>query len=334
MRQAWSFLLVGLTVTIAGGPVLSGCSGAEFGFIDSNLRDGAGDTQIPTNDRNASDGVGGRGGTGAGGSGGTGSGASGGTGGTGAGGSGGTGAGGGDDAGVDDGSDDDGTGTSDDAASDVSPDASDGHTDRGDADAGRSGDVTDAPTDSSTDAKDGDADTDSRSDASISDARDSSSDLVCGEPVVYYRDEDGDGFGTNNTVTYSCVAPGNGWSGMGGDCRDDLPAVKPFQSGWPNPPQYSDTGYADPAKPQGISFDYDCNGAETADPSNAFGPVPNCGGLLNCDGAGYLPVNPARTGPGIDPRCGSTTIQRCNGKLLSACALLPPQSTSTPYRCR
>ena len=326
-------------MTIAVVPLLTGCSGAEFSVVDSTDRDGASDTQIPTNDRNSSDSVGGRGGTGAGGSGGTGAGGS---GGTSTGGSGGTGGGGGTDAGDDDGPGDDGIGPSDDAPGDNRfADTSDAQTDsRGDANADRSGDVADAPTTDAnagdaptTDAKDG-ANTDARSDASVSDARDSSSDLACTEPVVYYRDQDGDGFGTDNTITTSCVAPGNGWSTMAGDCRDDLSSVKPFQSGWPNPPQYSGTGYADPVKPQGVSFDYDCTGTETGDPSNPFGPVPNCGGLLNCDGAGYLPANPARTGPGINTLCGSTTLQRCNGKLLGNCGLLPPEVTSIPYRCR
>jgi hypothetical protein len=328
---------------VMSATALWGCSGAEF-HVDPIHRDGATDTQIPTNDRNTSDGVGGR--DGKGGSGGTGTGGSGhtgGNGGTGAGGSGGTGGNGGtdEDGGPDDGSDDDGTGTNGDALGDNGlADTHDGHADgadgRGGGDTDRSGDVADAPRGdtSPSDAKDGMADTDVRSDASISDTRDSISDVTCSEPVMYYRDQDGDGFGTNDMVTTSCIAPGNGWSTMGGDCRDDLSSVKPFQSGWPNPPQYSGGGYTDPAKPQGISFDYDCTGTETPDPSNAYGPVPNCGGLLNCEGAGYLPLDPARTGPGIDPRCGSTTLQRCNGKLLGNCGLLPPEVTSIPYRCR
>jgi hypothetical protein len=332
-------LSIGWYVLIAGGTVLSGCSGAEFGAIDSIgvNRDGALDTQVPTNDRNGLDGAGGGGGKGG----------SGGTGARGGGGTGGTGGDGSTDAGDDDGPDDDGTGTTDDAPGDndfADQSGGDRGDSRGSTDSDRSGDVADVhPMDTpigdapiATDAKDAAADiaSDVRRDFSLaSDARDGSADVACSEPIVFYRDEDGDGFGGDQIVT-SCAAPGDPWTTLGGDCRDDLQSVKPFRTGWPNPPQYSSTGYSDSTKPQGLSFDYDCTGAETADPSNAYGAVPNCGGLLNCDGAGYLPLNPARTGPGIDPRCGSTTLQRCNGKLLGACALLPPENTSVPYRCR
>jgi hypothetical protein len=326
---------MGWYVLIAGGTVLSGCSGAEFGAIDviGVNRDGALDTQVPTNDRNALDGAGGGGGKGG----------SGGTGARGGGGNGGTGGDGGTDAGDDDGPDDDGTGTTDDAPGDndfADHSGDDRGDSRGSTDSDRSGDVADvhpmgdAPV--ATDAKDAAADMagDVRRDFSLAtDARDGSADVACSEPIAFYRDEDGDGFGGNQIVT-SCASPGDPWTTLGGDCRDDLQSVKPFRTGWPNPPQYSGTGYADSTKPQGLSFDYDCTGAETPDPSNAYGAVPNCGGLLNCDGAGYLPLDPARTGPGIDPRCGSTTLQRCNGKLLGACALLPPENTSVPYRCR
>src|SRR5688572_27957120 len=115
MRQAWSFLLMGWTMLIASGTALSGCSGEEIGIIEGtgSNRDGALDTQAPTNDRIITDGLGGRGGTGTGGRGGTG-------------GSGGTVASGGTDAGRDDGPDDDGSGPSDDV-----------HTDNGSAGDGR-----------------------------------------------------------------------------------------------------------------------------------------------------------------------------------------------------
>jgi hypothetical protein len=218
----------------------------------------------------------------------------------------------------------------------------DSNTPRVDADAEAAGDASDVSTwdtptgsDALTDVKDASSDVPNdgnRDTSASSDAKDASFDTACSEPITYYTDNDSDGFGTSLNPTISCTPPpGNKWSVLPGDCRDDLPNVKPYTMGAPNPPLYSGVGYADAGKPQGVSFDYDCSGAEEADPSNSAGGEPNCA-LLNCNGVGYAAVNPARTGTGIDPRCGSTTLHRCNGNILN-CLVLTEVSTE-PYRCR
>ena len=323
MRRNCPFLLIGFA--IASG-VISGCGGDEFGTIDpgsGDVRDGAADGKSPGIDGSSSGGSGGTGGAG-------GSGASGGS--SGAGGGGGTGGSAGKDAGSDSGGGK--GGTSADAASD-------GRTDdglRADADAGRSGDVLDAQGMDTPTGSDGPATQDAPGDSAADGGRDisvspdaSGSDVVCSEPITYYKDVDGDGFGVSTNSTISCTPPGNNWSVLVGDCRDDLPNVKPYTVNSPDPPVYSGVGYTDMAKPQGVSFDYDCTGTEDADPANAYGAEPNCA-LLNCNGVGYASVNPARTGAGIDPRCGSTTLHRCNGNILNCLVLT--EVTSDPYRCR
>jgi hypothetical protein len=162
-------------------------------------------------------------------------------------------------------------------------------------------------------------------------------DATCDALTTFYRDRDGDGFGVTAEHVAACVAPraddAGAWVAEPGDCRDDLPAVKPFKAGGDDPPKYSGVGYTDPSRPQGISFDYDCNGVETADPSNMFGAAPTCPALAtNCNGIGYVPASPARSGPGIDPLCGSTTLMRCTVQGLNCNP--QPIYMSTPFRCR
>lgn len=344
------FLRVGTGIALIGSAALLACGGEEFTPQDpTTALDGSLDTKPPSDDRNmgsdragaggsgASGGTSGKGGSNSGGAGGAGS--PGGTGGAGAmSGSGGAGGLAGGKSGVDGGKSDgpsaDGPGISDDASSDrdglVTIDGWTGDGAPVDADSGRSGDASDVGTSDASlgDASDGNAVTDTSRDNRIDAAV---GDVACGEPVTYYKDEDGDGFGKNSETLLSCGSPGTKWSLLGGDCRDDLANVKPYSVGSPNPPVYSATGYADASKPGGVSFDYDCTGAEEADPSNPYGADFDCSLLVNCKGAGYLPVNPARTGPGIDPRCGSTTLQRCTGTLVCSSTT---EATMVPYRCR
>ena len=233
---------------------------------------------------------------------------------------------------------------SDDGAGDASPplDASDAQIGTDTAPG------TDAKTDSSRDATIDDArdsigDDSTRTDAGPEDGASNdvtadvivmdgvgTADVPCSKPFIYYRDKDGDGFGDDNEVKPSCVAIDVGWSTVGGDCRDDLPEVRPAPRGSPNPPAYSGMGYPDANRPGGISFDYDCSGTEDADPANPHGANVDCPLLLTCVGVGYVPVNPARTGMGIDPRCGSTTLSRCSGVVCTASM----EPTTIPYRCR
>jgi hypothetical protein len=160
---------------------------------------------------------------------------------------------------------------------------------------------------------------------------------TCDVRIAFYRDRDGDGFGSTDNSVLACVAParddGGAWVTQPGDCRDDLAAVKPFKANSPDPPQYSGTGYLDPARPSGVSFDYDCNGDETADPANQFGAAPTCPALATgCTGTGYLPASPARGGTGVNPLCGSTTLRSCVVQGLNCKEQLIQMAT--PFRCR
>ncbi len=320
MSRRGPFFILGMRIAVAGTSAIVGCGGQEFGTVDpTRSLDGSADARPPSHDGK------GGGGTGAGGS------ATGGTGGASGGTGAGTGGGSGDDAGVDDAVDDP---APDEAVPDV--DGSNGE-DAIAGDAHPSDALGDAPMDRESDSRkddgrtpDGPPSTDVM-DATIDARRDATGDAVCSEPVTYYKDEDGDGFGNSASTLLSCTFPGGKWSVLGGDCRDDLANVKPFSVGSPDPPLFAGTGYADPNAPQGVSFDFDCSGAEQADPSNSYGPDVDCALLVTCKGIGYVPVNPARTGSGIDPRCGSTTLKRCSGTVVCNASLEP---TTIPYRCR
>jgi hypothetical protein len=329
-----SFLRTGMGIAqaglLAGLTASSACGGSEFGFFEPSLDlDGSADAK-PASDGAQGGSAGAGGGSGEGGSGGAG-----GMGGTtttgGTGGMGGEGTGGasgksGADAGKSDGTASDGPGMNDAPSDNAALDASDVWTSDAVADGPRDGD-SGRPTDAgdgatATDAKDADITSDNRID--------SLTDAACSEPTTYYKDDDGDGFGTSTEMILSCTYPGSNWSVLGGDCRDDLATVKPYSVGSPDPPLYSGTGYSDATKPQSVSFDYDCTGAEDGDPSNAYGVNPDCSKLLNCTGVGYVAVNPSRMGPGINPYCGSTTVRRCSGVLPCGSKL----ETAAAYRCR
>jgi len=45
--------------------------------------------------------------------------------------------------------------------------------------------------------------------------------------TTFYRDLDGDGFGTSSSARLECTSPGNGWVLTGGDCDDGASAVNP-----------------------------------------------------------------------------------------------------------
>jgi hypothetical protein len=200
--------------------------------------------------------------------------------------------------------------------------------------------VTDAPgdrVDEEAPLSDGgqlDATPDRASDAPSDALGETTVDATCAAPTAYYRDRDKDGFGTTAERVLACVAPSDDgeWSTRPGDCRDDLPNVKPFQAATPDPPKYSGVGYADPVRPQGISFDFDCDGSETADPTNMYGAAPPCGALsTNCGQIGYLTANPGRNGVGLNAYCGSTVLQICVSQGLNC---NPTTAQTTPFRCR
>jgi hypothetical protein len=217
-----------------------------------------------------------------------------------------------------------------DALIDVAIDAREGGADGPDAmssDSRSSDTLFDASIDSQKDGK-----TDAALDVMADLRLDASFDVTCGEPMTFYQDDDNDGVGADKSPISACQPPSSGkWVTIGGDCRDDLNKVKPVVPGDQSPPEYSDAGYGDTSKPQGVSFDYDCSGNEEGDPTNAYGGEPDCTGL-GCVGVGYVPVNPARSGMGINPYCGSTTIKRCKTVVLVGCS--STQETAPPFRCR
>jgi hypothetical protein len=152
---------------------------------------------------------------------------------------------------------------------------------------------------------------------------DASTDSGCEVPIRYYRDADDDRVGDDSVTVLSCVALGRGWVLSGGDCRDDLPDVFKDQ------PDYFATGYS---VAEGVSFDYDCSGGETLDPSQPPGGAPTCGSLdVPCSlRTGFLATT--RSGLGVNPYCGSATLVSCVTKNLLCTSQASP--TSDLKRCR
>lgn len=143
---------------------------------------------------------------------------------------------------------------------------------------------------------------------------------TCDAPLQYFLDADHDTYGDDGTTVRACAAPGADWVLRGGDCRDDLPEVRPSQI------DYKPEGYE---TKNGVSFDYNCSGLEEADPGSlgAAGPCPSVGCTAH---TGYLPV--ARAGVGVSPICGSRFIRACVINL-GLCSLQSPVMAPAK-RCR
>jgi hypothetical protein len=118
----------------------------------------------------------------------------------------------------------------------------------------------------------------------------------------------------------ACLAPGADWVLRGGDCRDDLPEVKPDQN------DYKPEGYE---TTQGVSFDYNCSGVEDPDPVSpgAAGPCPALGCTAH---TGYVPVT--RAGAGVNFICGSQLVRACVSNLGVCSQQVPVQAAKK--RCR
>lgn len=141
--------------------------------------------------------------------------------------------------------------------------------------------------------------------------------------TTWYRDKDGDTFGDSSDHVDACTEPA-GYVATPGDCKDDNVDVHPGQT------SFFGAGYPDPNKPGGISFDYDCNGAEESE--SGAKKAPACAGLLVCQGDGFEPYAPARSGPGIDSYCGSNQLTTCTLQGI-ACKANTVSSTEH-YVCR
>lgn len=196
-----------------------------------------------------------------------------------------------------------------DGASDVDADA--GDADASDAD---DDDAGDADPDDAGDEDDAGADAD-ESDASDGDA--------C-SPSTWYRDDDGDGWGGEDSVEGCAPPPTGTWVKKGGDCHDGDKNVHPGQT------SYFATAYTKPGINPVESFDYDCNGSEKVEgtPAKSDGTCSLLSGL--CSGSGYLAPSPKRTGAGVDPYCGSTVYFTCS--LGVGCT--SSTTTKPPIRCR
>lgn len=139
---------------------------------------------------------------------------------------------------------------------------------------------------------------------------------------AWYPDNDGDLYGRSSGKVLSCEAPTSGkWVSKAGDCNDDNQLV--FPAALP----YAATGFTPPQG--GRSFDYDCSGAEEEDPTQ-LGAAPACNNALACTGSGFQPTS--RSGSGVNPLCGSTTLVTCKKSGIT-CSAAVTQVTDG-VRCR
>jgi hypothetical protein len=118
---------------------------------------------------------------------------------------------------------------------------------------------------------------------------------------VFYRDADGDGYGDTKQTKLACdaAALGAGWVGKAGDCHDGNPDVHPGQLAYFDKPYTSTAG--------SLSYDYDCNGAESEQAGTAhYRPCDT-----QCLGSGRLPAGSGRSGVGVNDYCGSIKEADC-----------------------
>jgi len=141
--------------------------------------------------------------------------------------------------------------------------------------------------------------------------------------VTWFQDDDKDGAGRTNASVESCDRPApEGWAEVGGDCNDDNKTVTPDQT------DYFGVPYLTAGNTQ--SFDYNCKNGEEPDDSQ-YGAAPTCPiTTIGCSGTGYVPT--ARTGPGVNSLCGSTTLRTCQTDAILGCKAVV--TTVAPKRCR
>lgn len=143
-------------------------------------------------------------------------------------------------------------------------------------------------------------------------------DADCATPTTFFLDADGDGFGRDDTQAPGCELP-DGWASVGGDCADDVASAFPGQTA------FFAEGYAVGGS---VSFDFDCDGVESGDTSQAD-VAPDCSADPGCNAEGYLET--ARSGAGINAICGSDQLRSCSLQLLSC---VDDVSTAEAKRCR
>jgi hypothetical protein len=143
---------------------------------------------------------------------------------------------------------------------------------------------------------------------------------------LFYRDDDEDGHGKAGTAVTGCSPPESGvWAEVGDDCDDGEPDVHPGQT------EFFGIGYRPGGNASLLSFDFDCDGSETAGPGQDRAPD-DCAGLLTCAGGGYVPNDERTMTPGINAYCGSNVQSFCEPAGLACQAA--PTTTDTRYVCR
>jgi hypothetical protein len=103
----------------------------------------------------------------------------------------------------------------------------------------------------------------------------------------------------------------------------------------PGQTEFFAEGYPDPGKPDGVSFDYDCNNIEQSGSNSPSTPAPQCQGLsvvgLACLGSGYQRTARGMA-DGVNDLCGSEIVIRCETQGLSCVS--SPLAVQTPFTCR
>jgi hypothetical protein len=157
----------------------------------------------------------------------------------------------------------------------------------------------------------------------------------CAREVDCFRDADGDGHGDAAQPRVFGGTCGPGYVRSSDDCADSDARVYPGQS------RGFGSGYSAGGR---VSFDFDCDGQESIEGSfPRRSSSPGCSvTALGCKpvGGGYISSIAMRGGPGVDPLCGSTTIETpdCNAGNAFHCRLagstIQSVPNSPPVLCR
>lgn len=144
-------------------------------------------------------------------------------------------------------------------------------------------------------------------------------------PKRFYRDKDQDGYGNSTMERMACVPPqdGDAWVENGKDCDDNEQSIHPGQTEYFHQSYSSVTGVA--------SFDYNCDGSETAAPGQAM--AQDCTALLGLGCGGYGFDKTDRMGAGVDPYCGSVVVTTCVARLLGCQAERTTVAVAMDYAC-
>lgn len=111
---------------------------------------------------------------------------------------------------------------------------------------------------------------------------------VLEDAVVYYADNDGDGFGDPNNTLLTCVDPGEAWVSNGEDCDDDNPFVYPGAPPTGTGVDNNCDGIIDEFEAESCSGDFNGDYIVNAEDLmiflSQFGCTSNCLCDLNADG--------------------------------------------------